>query len=322
MLSRVVETIYWTARYVERAEDMARLINVNSNLLLDLPRGIAPGWAPLLNIIGCDEEYRERYDREDERQVLRYLIGDLTNPSSIAYCVSLARDNARTIRDVIPRDAWHQINSLHLYAKDNLATGLGKRGRFKYLTEIIQRSQLLTGTLTGSMLHDEGYVFLRIGRNLERADMTTRILDVRSASLLDEDVSELRPFDNIQWMSVLQSLSGYQMYRREMQVQIRRAAVLKFLLHSVSFPRAVLHCFEEVGGAVAMLPNSDAPTRAVSRAKRTLRNQDPGALAQESLHEFVDCIQVGISEIHDELSSAYFLNTTEGTDGQSQSQSA
>ncbi len=320
MLSRVVETIYWTARYIERAENQARLINVTSNLLLDLPRGIAPGWRPLLNIVGCEEAYNETGGSDEEKPIIRFLIGDLSNASSIAHSLYSARENARTIRDVIPREAWEHVNALHLFAKDNLSTGLSKSGRFKYLREIITRSQTLTGMLAGTMSHDEGYVFLRIGRNLERGDMTTRIIDVRSANLLRDDVTELRPFDNIQWMSVLKSLTGYQMYRREMQVRVRRAEVLRFLLHSPIFPRSVLHCIGEVENSVSSLPNSDSPLRAVARVKRVLREQDFSALAQESLHDFLDEIQVGLSDIHDELSRAYFLNPVPAQESESQVQ--
>ncbi len=308
MLSRVVETIYWLARYTERAEDMARLINVNSNLLLDLPKGIAPGWRPLLVITGCEEAYNEVEDRDDQRQILRFLIGDPRNASSIISSLQQARENARTIRDVIPREAWEQINSVHLYAKDNLSAGLSQRGRFKYLRSIIAQCQLLTGMLAGTMSHDEGYIFLRMGRNLERADMTTRIIDVRSASLLAEDAPELRPFDNIQWMSVLKSLTGYQMYRREMQVSVRRADVLRFLMQSASFPRSVLHCTGELESALMLLPHNEDPLRSVARIKRITQEAEVRKLAQSALHDFLDELQLGLNDIHVDIQNAYFLS--------------
>ncbi len=308
MLSRVVETIYWMARYIERAEDMARLINVNSNLLLDLPKGIAPGWRPLVTITGCEEQFNELEDRDDQKVILRFLVGDQRNPSSIICSLQQARENARTIRDVIPREAWEQINSIHLYAKENLASGLSQRGRFKYLRNIISHCQLLTGMLAGTMNHDEGYIFLRMGRNLERADMTSRIIDVRSASLLAEDAPELRPLDNIQWMSVLKSMTGYQMYRREMQVSVRRADVLRFLMQSTSFPRSVLHCMGELEAALSLLPNNEDPLRAVARVKRTIQEANVRKLAQNALHDFLDELQLGLSDIHTDVQNAYFLS--------------
>ncbi len=318
MLSRVVETIYWMARYVERAEDMARLINVNSNLLLDLPKGIAPGWRPLLTITGCEEQYNELEDRDDQKAILRFLIGDPRNTSAIISSLTAARENARTIRDVIPREAWEQINSMHLYARDNLSTGLSQRGRFQYLREVISACQLLTGMLAGTMNHDEGYLFLRMGRNLERSDMTTRIIDVRSASLLSEETPELRPFDNIQWMSVLKSMTGYQMYRREMQVSVRRADVLRFLMQSPNFPRSVLHCMGELESALMLLPHNEDVLRAVARLKRLTQEADVRKLAQSALHVFLDDLQLGLGDIHTEVANSYFL----GSMKQSQAQTA
>ena len=251
MLSRVAENIYWLARYVERAENTARLVNVNANLLLDLPKGIAPGWAPLIAMTGSTEGYLKRHRDYGERAVLRFLIGDPDNPDSILNALQLARENCRTIRDIVPREAWEQINELHLFARDKVQEGLTKRGRHGFLKQIVLGSQTITGLLAGTMNHDQGYHFLRMGRFLERADMTTRIVDVRSDNLLPDDTVGLRPFDNVQWMSVLKSLTAYQMYRRSMQVRIRRRDVLRFLLRSPEFPRAVLHCVQCVEQDVA-----------------------------------------------------------------------
>ena len=247
MLARVAENIYWMSRYVERAENMARLVNVNSNLLLDLPRGIAPGWRPLISIVGAEDAFTDKHGAaDDETRVLRFLVADRDNPQSIASSVARARENARTFRDAIPREAWQEVNALHHYTRDHVQQGLTKRGRFDFLAGVIRRSQTLAGLLSGCMNHDDAYCFVHLGRHLERADMTTRILDVRSASLVPADVSELRPFDNIQWMSVLKSLTGYQMYRLEMQTRVRRTDVLRFLLQSRHFPRSVLRCLVEL----------------------------------------------------------------------------
>src|SRR5690606_8592439 len=217
MLARVAEALFWMSRYLERAENMARLINVNANLLLDIPKKTTLGWEPLIDITGTRDVYLQQNDNFDERTVLKYLVSDASSPVSIANSLSYARENARTIRDVIPREAWEQINALNYFAKDQLASGLSKRGRFSYLKEIILRNQTITGLLAGTMNQDQGYLFIRMGRNLERADMTSRIVDVRTANLLTGENLELRPFENIQWMSVLKSLTAYQMYRQAMQ---------------------------------------------------------------------------------------------------------
>lgn len=307
MLARVAENMYWMARYIERAEDMARLVNVNTNLLLDLPKGIAPGWRPLMTIIGGDDGFIEKYgDVEDEAKALRFLVADRDNPQSIASSVSWARENARTFRDAVPREAWEEINGLYHFTRDNVQSGLTKRGRFAYLASIIRRTQTLTGLLAGCMNQDEGYCFIQLGRQLERADMTTRILDVRTASLIPGEVTELRSFDNIQWMSVLKSLTGYQMYRLEMQVRVQRAVVLQFLFQSRKFPRSVLRCLDELAGRLDMLPNAEAPLRVVNRMKRTLTDAEVRGLSQESLHDFIDELQIGLGEVHSSLDATFF----------------
>ena len=170
MLARVAENMYWMSRYVERAENMARLVNVNSNLLLDLPRGIAPGWRPLVTIVGADEVFAEKYgDADDEARVIRFLIADRDNPQSILSLVTRARENARTFRDATPQEAWEEVNALYHYVRDNVQSGLTKRGRFDYLASVIRRSQTLTGLLSGCMNHDDSYSYVHLGRHVERA---------------------------------------------------------------------------------------------------------------------------------------------------------
>lgn len=308
MLSRVAENIYWMARYIERAENTARLITVNTNLLLDLPKDVRPGWEPLIHITGSDELYHTLYEGADERSVIRFLIGDLNNPSSILSSVGLARENARTIRDIIPREAWEQVNQLHLAVKGQLQAGLSERRRYDYLKTVILGAQQITGLLAGTMIHDAGYDFLRMGRNLERADMTTRIIDVRSADLLSHHGGELPPFEHVQWMSVLKSLTAYQMYRRHTQVAVRRGQVLQFLLQNRQFPRACYHCLGEVESCLHNLPRSDLLLRAVARLQRVVSEADIHLLDQERLHGFIDDLQLGLAELHGQIATTYFAH--------------
>jgi uncharacterized alpha-E superfamily protein len=311
MLSRVAENIYWLARYIERAENTARIVSVNAILLLDLPKGIAPGWEPLVAISGGEEAYLKRHKEYGERAVLRFLIGDPDNPGSILSSLRAARENCRTIRDIVPREAWEQINELFLYARDNVQEGLTKRGRHGFLKRIILGSQTITGMLAGTMNHDQGYHFLRMGRNLERADMTTRILDVRSANLLPQDTAELHPFDNIQWMSVLKSLTAYQMYRRSEQARIHRDNVLRFLLLNRDFPRAFLHCVEVVKKSAHDLPGNDGVLRVIGRLKRQVTGSEVERLDQAALHRFMDELQIDLGDLHNELAGAWFLPSVE-----------
>ena len=306
MLSRVANTIYWMARYIERAENTARLVNVNGHLLLDLPRRVRLGWAPLIDITGSHDGFFSRYEEADERHVVRFLVTDGANPGSILGSLQLARENARTIRDIIPREAWEQVNQLYLQARENAAASQSRRRREEYLRQIILGAQTITGLLAGTMTHDEGYDFLRMGRNLERADMTTRIIDVRSASLLPELSEELTPFENIQWMSVLKSLTAYQMYRREMRLRVRRPDVLAFLLQERRFPRSFYHATCEVESCLRNLPHHEKPLESLARLQKKVLAAKPQKLQQDELHKFIDQLQLGLAKVHGQIAATYF----------------
>lgn len=306
MLSRVAENIYWLARYVERAENTARLVRVNSHLVLDTPSGITPGWEPLVDITGLRGQF-ETVEREpNERNVVRFLIGDAHNSGSIISSLAAARENCRTVRDVLPRSSWEKLNELYLFAKEHVQSGLTKGGRDDFLDGIISGSQHIVGLLGSVMYRDEAWHFSRIGRNLERADMTTRIIDVRSTDLFPEDLLESRSLDTLQWISVLRSMSGYQIYRRHVAMRVSRPAVLNFLFQDSLFPRSFLHCINAVDESIAGLENSGAALRGIRALKRTLRQTTVGEMTQASLHEFIDELQIGIINLHSCLAEAYF----------------
>lgn len=306
MLSRVGESLYWMARYIERAEDLARIINVNANLVLDLPRHIDFGWEPLIAITGSEDAFHALHDGYEERAVVRFLVSDRRNPGSIISSLELARENLRTTRDIVPREAWELLNDMVLYARRRTASGVPKRGRYEFLKDLIGRCQQLTGLLAGTMSRTEAYWLVKTGRYLERADMTTRILDVRSEDLLVERTEDLSAFDNIQWMSVLKSLTGYQMYRHHVRVRVRGADVLRFLLKDPLFPRAVVHCLGEVEACAARLPRHEDVRRAVARIQRRLKKADVEALIHSDLHDFLDKLQVDVAKVHTAVDTTWF----------------
>jgi uncharacterized alpha-E superfamily protein len=307
MLSRVAEHLYWMGRHLERAENTARLVNVNGSLVLDLPKHARPSWSSLIAITGSDELFQGHYPSAAEGYVVKFMLADDGNPGSILSSIRSARENARTVRDIIPREAWEQINEFYLTTRKHLAGGLSPKWRYAFLKEVILSVQQIAGILDGGMSHDAGFEFMCIGRNLERADMTTRIIDVRSANLVPQDTSELRPFDTVQWMSVLKSLTAYQMYRRSMQVRVSRAAVLRFLFQGDEFPRSVRHCVAAVEASVATLAHNEGPLRVLGRLKRAVMGTEVDHLSQSQLHTFIDDLQIGLGEVHDELSKPYFL---------------
>ncbi|RUO75229.1 alpha-E domain-containing protein [Idiomarina seosinensis] len=306
MLSRVASNIFWMSRYLERAENTARVINVNSHLLMDLPRTVKLGWEPIIDILSVREEFYNHYEEADERSVVKYMVTDKYNPGSIISSLTQARENARTIREIIPRESWEQINTLYLSAVKNCQSLVGRRHRYESLTDVIRSNQTITGMLAGTMTHDEGYAFLRMGRNLERADMTTRIIDVRSASLLPELDLEQSAFENIQWMGVLKSMSAYQMYRRELRLRINRADVLRFLLLESRFPRSLAHTLKQVKVFLQELPHHDDAIKSIDTLQAKLLKAKPQSLKQESLHEFIDDMQLGLIKISEQIRETYF----------------
>ncbi len=307
MLSRVAENLYWMARYLERGENTARLINTTTKLLLDLPRGASFGWDVLLKVAGLDSEFHKNYDEANESNIMRFLIEDPRNPSSIMACTRLARENTRSFREVLPNEMWERINSLYLYVKQNAPRAVSGRGqRYQVLNTIIEGRQSIVGLLFGSMSHDLAYQFLKLGRNLERADMTTRILDVNSAILtpggdvLPESIQERL------WMSVLTTLSAYQMYRRHVGVHIQPDKVVSYMLINQDFPRTVLHCLGELEGCLAALPHNTTPMRTVRRAWRRTAGMKVAGLTPVVLHEYLDQIQTDLAAIHDRVAEQYF----------------
>lgn len=306
MLSRVAARIYWMARYLERAENTARIVNVNVNLLLDLPRSVAVGWQPLIEITGSGKMFRRLFRAPRQQNVVRFLIADLRNPSSLLTSLHQARENARTVRDVIPREAWEAINSLYLAAKSGLPGGLAHARRHDFLNNMIARGQHITGLLAGTMLHDAGYDFLRVGRNLERADMTSRIVDVRSRNLLPDQPEALPPFEHIQWMSVLRSLSGYQSYQQAGQGPVERGAVLRMLLQDRLFPRSFAHCVGEAQSCLRSLPRS----RDVVAQAQALGDHVAGSpvetMSKLNLHRFIDGLQHELALLHNTINETYF----------------
>lgn len=306
MLSRVAERMYWGARYLERAENTARLVRVYDAVLLDLPDEAGVGWPLLVDICGVRELFNARYPKGGDRETLRFLISDPDSPSSIVASLGQARENFRTTRDLCPTEAWRSVNELYLYGRKTLPKATSPRRRHEVLSEIVRHTQQLTGLLSGTMSHGDAYNFIRLGRNLERADMTTRIIDIAAATLLGARAKE-NGLDNTLWMAVLKSLSGYQMYRQYVRRRIRDEDVIRFLLHDPLFPRAVAHCLEDLETSMLELPNHEIPLRAVLRLQRIVATQLPQGVEEAALRKLMDDLQIELAEVHRQLSTAWFL---------------
>jgi uncharacterized alpha-E superfamily protein len=306
MLSRVAERMYWFGRYMERTENTAHLITVNSELLLDLPRMNKVIWPGLIDITGTNEAFFKNHTNADERNVIRFMLADDKNPSSILSASRMIKENARITREIMPSEAWEQINEFNLYVKQNVDGALKRDNRHEFLDDVVHFSHQITGLLLGNMSHGTAYNFIRIGRNVERADMTTRITDIGCMFLISSRDDIPDTYDNILWMHVLRSLNAYQMYRQHVQDRVNGEDVVDYLMRDIEFPRAVAHCLEGLNFCIQKLPNNDHPLRVITRVQRMINEMDSAALIETRLHEFIDELQINLAEIHTQVSKTWF----------------
>jgi uncharacterized alpha-E superfamily protein len=305
MLSRVAERLYWMARYIERTENTARLMLVQHHLVLDLPANIRPGWDLMVEVLGANKVFAALPGKPTEKNIIGFLFGSRDNPTSILSSLAEARENIRTTREVLPTETWERINSMYLSVAQRGARGLPGSIRHKVLNDIVQRCQQITGMLAGSMNNDAAYQFIRIGRNLERADMSTRIIDTASARLMG-DSEEILPYRNVLWVSVLKSLSAYQMYRLSVRRNVNPEDVLHFLLDSRIFPRALAHTLDEIDTSLGLLPRNKEPLAAIAGVKHALARADPATLRNGALHAFIDDMQLMLDGIHNAINKTWF----------------
>lgn len=316
MLSRVAERVYWLGRYLERIENTARLVSVYGNVLLDLPSSAKLRWESLIAITGSGEDFAKRYSQADEHNVVRFYLTDRDNPTSIVNSADNARENARTVREMVPSSIWEGINDLHIYLHDNVDAALNRRSRDAFLGRVTESCQYLVGCMAGGMSRDAAYHFLRAGRYLERADMTSRIVDVGTANVFpwgtagrDESglPRESDPYESILWMNVLRSLNALQMYRRQVPERICAEEVVAFLLQDENFPRAVANCLQALQSCLRHLPHNEAAVDTATAAIGLVSQASIMALLQnEGLHGFIDELQIEFNLQHAVINASWF----------------
>lgn len=309
LLSRVAENIYWAGRYLERADGTSRIVREHTNLLVDLPTSVPLTWEPLLFITGARERFDRGYEKPDEVSILRFLVADRNNPGSIVMTVGQARENLRTTREVLPREVWQAVNDLYLYVASHHGEGVSRRSRGRFLERIISDVMRMSGIIDSTMSRDDAEEFLRLGRLLERAEMTTRVIDVRAASIMAEESSSLDTYDDVQWMSVLRSLSGLQMFHRSTREPVSGPATLRFLLFDPRFPRSVAWCLDVLERSLVRLPHPELVQPACQLASAELHRVQVDHLSGDELHDTVDRLQLAIHAIHHGLTHAYFAAT-------------
>jgi uncharacterized alpha-E superfamily protein len=311
MLSRVAESIYWLSRYIERAENVARFIDVNLHLMLDLPIGTTEQWEPLVQTTGDVPLFQERYGQATREHVVAFLTFDAENPNSILSCLRAARENARSVRQIISSEMWEQVNRFYLMVSAAASDGRVRQAPHDVFTEIKLGSHLFVGITDATMSHGEGWHFGRLGRLLERADKTSRILDVKYYILLPAAADVGTPFDDIQWAAVLKSASAFEMYRKR-HGRLSPDRVADFLILDREFPRAMHDCIvkaEESLHAISGTPLGTFQNLAEQRLGR-LRSEFDYAQIQEiitgGLHEFLDAFQAKLNRVGAAIHETFF----------------
>ncbi|MEY3769073.1 MAG: hypothetical protein RLZZ11_2143 [Cyanobacteriota bacterium] len=289
MLSRVADSLYWINRYVERAEP----------------------WQPLIDASGDRELFDQLYSSGGPEQVVEFLVRAEKNPSSIVNCIALARENARQIRDVITTEMWEQINDLYwtLLESDRF----WHQPPQEQLREIRRGCQLFYGITDATLSRDLSWQFSRLGRLIERADKTTRILDVKYFLLLPSPEEVGGVLDELQWISLLRSAGAYQMFRQSQQGVITPKAVAAFLLLDPGFPRSVRYCLERIDETLQVVSSGLVPGKAdpleclsgLTRARWSYTGIDE--LVEGGLHESIDALQTDLNNLHELIHARYFV---------------
>jgi len=320
MLSRVADAIYWMSRYIERAENVARFVSVNLNLSLDWHREDQQQWMPLVITTGDDKDFSGRYDFASKENVIDFLTFDRENPNSILSCLRAARENARSVRECISSEMWEHVNKYYLMVKESRRSQEAVRQSFDFYERIRFSGQEFTGVTDGTMTHGEAWHFCRLGRLIERADKTSRILDVKYFILLPSADDVGTSLDDIQWSALLRSASALEMYRQR-HGTITPGNVVEFLILDREFPRAVLFCLTKANESLHAITGahlggfSNQPEQDLGLLQAELAYIRADDIIDRGLHEFVDDLQARLNRVGDAIYDAFFamrpIQTTE-----------
>ncbi len=310
MLSRVADSIYWINRYVERAENVSRFVEVNLNLLLDTPMGTMQQWEPLVVTTGDQEIFKERYGEATAENVLKFLTFDSEYSNSIRSCVKFARENARSVREIISSEMWEQLNEFYLQVEE-AAKSDDLAELYAFYPEVKKASQMFAGVMEATMSHNDGWHFGRLGRYLERADKTARILDVKYFILLPSVDDVGSSLDNLQWIALLRSASAYEMYRK-CQHRINPSGVVEFLVLHPEFPRSIRCCILQAEQSLHKISGTPVGSwrlnseRQLGKVRSHLEYITLEEIFQTGLHQFLDGLQDDLNHVGSAITENFF----------------
>ncbi len=316
MLSRVVNCLYWMTRHIERAENTARIVDVNLQLLLDFRNlddaTLAEHWVPIVESTGDEEAFLKKHPRATGPAVTDFMVFDAENPNSIVSSVIQARENARTVRDQITVELWEELNRLYLWIRSSDAQSLWRQSPTDFFNHVKNSSLLVVGIIYATMTHDEGWHFMQAGKFLERADKITRILDVRHKTFTEKSApTTVSQLDVLEWNAVLRSCSAWDAYKTAYGAEVRPEWVVELLLFNDSFPRSVHFCIEKLDAALRAI-SGVAPRRFSNRAEklsgRLLADLEYGMIEEvlaHGVHDYLDLLQQKFNEVGGALFDAY-----------------
>ena len=313
MLSRVANSIFWMSRYLERVENAARLIETQLHMLLDLPslREDPNAWKPLVDITGDGEYFSEKLGAPTRENVMFFHTFDDDYPHSIKSCLTAARENARSVREVIPSEIWEMINKLYLEVAGMGTSLKAFTNPHKFYSDIKMASHLIIGIAYTTMSRGEAWHFAQLGRYLERADKTSRILDVKYFIMLPRLDYVGSSMDNVLWSALLKSTNSFEMYRKRFNL-ISPQNIVDFLIFDREFPRSIIYCvshaeqslFRITGTPVGAFNNE--LERQCGKLSGKLNYSNVSEVMSIGLHEFLDGVQSDVNNLDNAIFENFF----------------
>ncbi len=319
MLSRVANSLYWMSRYIERAESIARLVDVNLQLLLDFrsldDAALAAHWLPIVQSSGDEELFRRLHTRVTGKTVTEFLVFQAENPNSIVASIAQARENARMVRDQVTVELWEELNRIYLFLRSKQARQLWRENPADFFLAIRNSSLLLQGLTDATIVRNEGWFFIQCGRYLERADKTSRLLDVRHESVpaRGSPPAALSQTDALGWSAVLRSCSAWDAYKALHGAEVQPALVAEFLLLSDEFPRSVRFSVNHLNDALRRISGvaagrfSNDAEKLAGRLLAELQFSTADDIFDIGLHTYIDVVQAKLNAIGDALFQAYIF---------------
>lgn len=320
MLSRVANTLYWMMRYVERADNLARLIDVNEQLLLDFEsldsERLSGFWKPIILSTGDESAFSELYDEASSDNVISFLTEDTRNPNSIFSCISYARENARMIRDQLSDELWEELNAIYLFTRSEEALDLLKENPPRFYEEVRRSSMTVLGISVSTTARDSVWDFMTLGRYLERADKTTRFLDISTYFPKGAEGMDLSSPGVLHWSAILSSCGAMGAFRGT-GLEINARSVMEYLIYSPDFPRSLRYCIGKINATLHRISGSSHGSFSTEAERETgkllasLSFGDPADVLEMGLHHYIDGVQATLNKIAEEVFKTYVLVTEE-----------